>query len=630
MASSKKQSNQDTHVLNWIRSCRSEAEESKRERMDKNTVNFDMYHMKQDYSHKADGQSKEVLSKQAMAVEQISSFFQQALVDIYEWWRVDPTNKLKEQTMVMKPAEIFAITDNQLTKANIYSHVGQGVKSGLLGALIISKVHGTLVNKPKFEVKKKGKGKNQTKRVVKKEDKAWQLKLDLVRQRNYYPDPNGDGLYEIEDMWMDFHEIKALSEGPDAIYDSVIVNQLSRSMSNDAEDEQRKHNETDQTSNPTHTHRSRIKLTEFWGTVLDDKGEIMFENIVATMANDTHLIRRPEPNPNWHQKSPYVIGALIEVPHAVWPKAMMDAPTRNNILVNEMYNLMVDGAMAASHDIKQVRMDYLEDPNQVANGIKPGATIGVNSSAPPGARVIETVTTGNVPPEAFNMLGIANQEFNASALTNDLRQGILPDREIKATAVVEASQTITSVFNGMAKNIESKWIQDILTKAWMVTAQNYDKLDIEETKELIGEQRTLEISQLDPEDVFAETVNGIKFKAYGITQILQRGGDFRKWTTLLQTIGASPIFQEAFAKENSFERLLSEIMSSLDIRREKIKRPDVEVGQAGEAAAGAEGQGEEFVADTGAELSQVPQAQSLSDIFGAELPQDQFAQGPDQ
>ncbi len=59
----------------------------------------------------------------------------------------------------------------------------------------------------------------------------WQLKLDLVRQRNYYPDPNGEGLYEIEDMWMDFHKIKELSVGPDAIYDEAMVEQLSRGMS---------------------------------------------------------------------------------------------------------------------------------------------------------------------------------------------------------------------------------------------------------------------------------------------------------------------------------------------------------------------------------------------------------------
>lgn len=628
----KVQSQQDSDTVDWIIACRNEAEESKRERMDKNTLNFDMYHMKQDYSHKISGQSREVLSKQALAVEQISSFFQQALIDIYEWWRVNPTNKAKENLMVMKPAEIFAITDNQLTKADMYSHVGQGVKSGLLGALIISKVHGVMVNKPKFEVKKKGRGKSQTKRVVKKEDKAWQLQLDLVRQKNYYPDPNGTRkmLYEIEDMWMDFHEVKALSVGEDAIYDSTLVNTLSRGMSNDAEDERRKHNETDQTANPTQAHRARIKLTEFWGTILDDQGEIVFENCVATIANDTHLIRRPEANPNWHQKSPYIIGSLIEVPHAVWPKAMMDAPTRNNIMINELYNLTMDGAMNAAHDIKQVRMDYLEDPNQVANGIKPGATIGVNSSAPPGAKVIETVTTGNVPPEAIQMLNLANQEFNASALTNDLRQGVLPSRSVKATEVVEASQTITSIFNGMAKNIETKWIQRILERAWMETAQHYDKLDLEETKELIGEQRTLELTQLDPEDVFTQTVNGVKFKAYGITQILQRSGDFRKWTTLLQTIGASPIFQEAFAKENSFERLLLEIMDSLDIRREKIKRPDVEIGQAGEAAQAAGGEAEEVPVGEANQISQAPQAQSLSDIFGGDggIPQTEFAEGP--
>jgi hypothetical protein len=65
-----------------------ESEEAKRDRMDRNKVNFDVFHLRQDYSHKQPGMSREFLAKQPMAVEQIVSFFQQGLTDTSDWFTI--------------------------------------------------------------------------------------------------------------------------------------------------------------------------------------------------------------------------------------------------------------------------------------------------------------------------------------------------------------------------------------------------------------------------------------------------------------------------------------------------------------------------------------------------------------
>ena len=87
--SKKREADDAQYVVNWIIDSRNEADEAKSNRMHLNRDNFDMYHLRHDFSHKEEGQSTEVLSKQDMAVEQISSFFQQALVDIGEWFKVE-------------------------------------------------------------------------------------------------------------------------------------------------------------------------------------------------------------------------------------------------------------------------------------------------------------------------------------------------------------------------------------------------------------------------------------------------------------------------------------------------------------------------------------------------------------
>ena len=143
----------------------------------------------------------------------------------------------------------------------------------------------------------------------------------------------------------------------------------------------------------------------------------------------------------------------------------MDAPTKYEHAMTEMYNLLVDAGIRQVHAISQIRSDWLKDPSQVSDGIAPGMALDVNSFAPPGAKVLEPLTQVQVPPDAFNIYGIMESGFNASAMTNEFRANP-GSSNASATAIVEASQTITSVFRGMAKNYESRHSQKELEKLW--------------------------------------------------------------------------------------------------------------------------------------------------------------------
>lgn len=613
----------EKELIDWILECRNEADEAKRERMSRNKDNYDMFHLKHDFSHKEEGQSVEILSKQSMAVEQIKSFFQQALVDIGDWWSAECNYPDGEEAMMVRPHEITKLTNYMLEKANYFSHVGNSIESALLASLAISKTYGTLRPKPRFISRKKGRGKSLKRWVEKIEDKTWEMKFSIVRAADYYPDPSGKGLYEIEDMWLDYSDVLAQAQGEDAIYDLKAVQELSRGMSADTLEEQGKARETGQ--NTTNGgHRPKVKLTEFWGTIINKTtGEIEFENVVATIANDTTFIRKPEPNPNWHQRSPYNVAPLMEVANSVWHKAPMDAPTCHNRALIEIYNLLVDAAMKQINAVSQLRKDFLDNPAQVSNGIKSGATLLVSSGLPVGGKVLEPLTQVEIPNEAFNIFNIMSQEFNASALTNDLRQGVMPFRAVKATEVVEASQTITSVFQGMANNYEARQSTKELELAWMTTAQNWDRISKEEFISLFGAQRGEELSQLSPQDVFASTVNGIKFRVFGVSLTLSKAQDFRKLTTMLQTIGSSPVLMEEFMKKYDLGKLLGEILTSLDIDKYKLEIPRAVQMTMEQPEEGAQ----EPAPD---EMSQIPQAgaMSMADLMGPSLPQTQFPGSP--
>jgi len=615
----------DSDVIKWILSCRDEADEAKRDRMDRNLENFDMFHLKHDFSHKEEGQSTEVLSRQSMAVEQIKSFFQQALVDIGDWWQAQCRYAMDERSLPIRAEEITKLTNYMVEKANYFSHVGNCIESALLGALAISKTHGCMEAKPKYISRKSGRGKSLKRWLEKVEDETWELKFDVVRAVDYYPDPTGKNLYEIEDMWLDYHEVLEMAE--EGTFDLAMVKALSRSGESETMNEARKTRETGQNT-ASHGHRPKVKLTEFWGCIIDPtSGEEIYENCVATIANDTYLIRPPEPNPLWHQKSPYSASPLMEVANSVWHKAPMDAPTQHNRALIEIYNLIVDAAFKQVHAISQLRKDALDNPGQVADGIKPGATLMVNSMLPVGGKVLEPLTQVQIPAEAFNILNLMSQEFNASALTNDLRQGVMPFRAVKATEVVEASQTITSVFQGIAKNYEARQSTRELELAWMTTAQNWDRIDKDVFIALFGEERGTVLSQMSSQDVFAATAGLFKFQVFGISLTLSKSQDFRKLTTLLQTVSASPVLMEEFMKKYDLGKTLGEIMTALNIDKTKLEIPLAvqNTMTAPPDQAGAPQEGPDM-------MSQVPQTSSgsLQDMMGggAGLPQTEFPGSP--
>lgn len=615
----------DKQIIDYILACRDEAEEAKRGRMALNKDNYDMFHLRYDFGHKQPGQSKEVLSKMSMAVEQIRSFFQQALVDIGEWWKAEQAHPGDTAGALIRAEEITKVTNYMLEKANYFSHVGNSVQSALIGALAISKTYGCVKPKPKFVSKIKGKGKNRKKVVEMINDETWEMKFDVIRQENFYPDPTGKGLYVIEDMWPDYHEVMEYSKGEYAIYDHALVKELEHGTATDSEENADRARETGQSATGV-THRPKVKLTEFWGDILHpDTGEVVYKNVVACVANDTVLIRKPEENPLWHQRSPYTASPLMEVANSVWHKAPMDAPTAHNRALIEIYNLIVDAAMKQVHATSQIRKECLDNPAQVANGIKPGMTIAVNQMLPVGGKVMEPLTAVEIPQQALNVYNLMGQEFNASALTNDLRQGVMPFRAVKATEVVEASQTITSVFQGIAKNYETKHSMKELELAWMTTAQNWNRISKEEFIAIFGAERGEQLSQLDPQDVFAATVNGIKFRVFGISLTLSKAQDFRKLTTLLQTVGSSEVLLEEFTKKYDFGKLLGEVMTALDIDKTKLEIPvAVQNTMAPPQEEAPPEQGPDM-------MSQVPQARAgtMQDIFGGSaLPYTQFPGSP--
>ena len=588
--------NDDLTVINALREYKREAEDAKKDRDLKNEQNNDAFLGRQDFSHKQAGQSKEFLPLTGVAVEQFSAFVKRALVQFGDWFSVELGGNSPiepEKARELLKCYLDRIPDGAHKTTTFPLVLSDAVKSGLLESLIILKVHGRHVERDSFFVESRTElvppaegqegpiGVRVNEDLKRQKSKTWRLMIEVVRAADYFPDPTGRNLYEIHRVERDLSDVISLAEGTTPIYDPRAVAEIKEDFAaQDAEMEKSRRQNQGQAAAPSF--RKRVVIDEFWGTILNTDGKVVHSNVVAAIANDKYLIRKPEKNPNWHGESPFVTAPIIRVPGSVWHKALYDDAVPLNFAANEVFNLMVDGGLASVWGINQLREGHLVDPDQVSGGVAQGTTLIVDDSLPIGGKVYENVSTGDVPADAFNMLTLLMREFQGSALTNDTKLGQESPKQVTATEVVEASQSSGVTLDSIAGDIELGLIAGVLRKSWMNILQNADDLGSGDVINAIGEQGAMAIAQMSPARRFASMAQGCAFKVKGLSQTVAKTRDFQKLMAMLQAVGANPLLLQAFFQEFSPGAVLKHMMRTLNINPDDLKLTPEEAQQGGD------------------------------------------------
>lgn len=154
------------------------------------------------------------------------------------------------------------------------------------------------------------------------------------------------------------------------------------------DDVNRGQHETDPTSN-----RKRVVITEYWGDILDIDAAIAHERCVCVLGNKRVILKNPTP----YDYLPWVFVRPAPVPFGVYGRGLFDEAASLNKALNEFVSLIVDGAIASVWGIRQLRQDFLDDPNQVSDGIPQGETLVCGPNLPPGEKVL--VQSARRPPE---------------------------------------------------------------------------------------------------------------------------------------------------------------------------------------------------------------------------------------
>jgi hypothetical protein len=557
---------------------REESKNARVKRLRKNRRNREAYEGIQDWGHKIDGQSKEFLPKTNETVTQMKAFVKRGLTQFGKWFSVS----LSEQSPISSQAAqelLSAFLDNMPDgpkSIDFRLRVSDGVTTALLESYMVFKVHGRRqINK--VLAFKGGE-------IERKELEPWRLQVDLFPAEDYYPDPTGRGLYEIVRTERDFHDVEKLAgtkeevANGDKIYLQSVLDDIKGDFRREAEHEREIRNRHQQARNaPEPVARKRIVIDECWGTLLDEFGDVVAENQVWAIANDHHLIRPPEDNPWWHGESPMVVVPLMRQPFTVFHQALYDQVVPLNLAINELFNLMLDGGLASVWGVRQLRADFLEDPTDVSEGIPQGKTLMVREDMPEGMKVLEQVTEGQVPPDALAIFNTLDRELSSSALSNEVRQGLLPAKQVRATEVAEASQSSAVVLDDLVGDMEHG-ISEVLRKSWLVMLQNMGEMSSADVADALSVEEMLRLGSMTPEERFLTMGHGSVIKVSGLSATIAKARDFMRLMSILTAAAQNPLLQAVAVQKVDPEKLWNELLKMSNINPERIERDDSSQG----------------------------------------------------
>lgn len=547
----------DDEIVQAVNAFYSESENSKHYRLRRNESNRDASLGYQDWRDKIPGQSTEFIPKTGTAVEQFASWFKRATTQIGgDWYEVKVPPFLPgfsgAATKALTDLHLDDLLTNDQRRECFTTVLSDAGRVGALESLIILKVHGNVLPYGNADG-----------------GPLWRLRIDLIPFEQYFPDPSGANLYEIHEFELDLWQVQ--QRAAEGLYDQEAVSKLTESMRLNHQTGDRRAKGKGQSESTPPSIRRKIVVREFWGTMLDKSGSVVAHNCMCATANQRFLIRPIAPNPYLHGSSPFVCSPVIRVPFSVHHKAIFDDAAMLNFAINDLYNLIIDGSISSVWGVRQLRHSYLENPEQVSDGIPQGETLIVSANLPAGEKVLETITAGTVGPDALNVLELLNREFTAAALTSELRLGQQPNQDVKATALVQTDQSITAMLDGIAGDLEKNLIEPTLRKAILLVAQFAHLSNPIAIANTLGPIQAQQYLSLPPEQRVAFTfAAGVKVR--GLSAVLERARNFQKLMALLQVVTTNPLFMQAFFMKYSPDALLSYIMKVLQLDPSDFQR----------------------------------------------------------
>lgn len=536
---------------------------------------WDMIHGRIDWSHKAKGESKVHLNRVGLAQEQIKAQCRQGLMNFDDWLVVETEPGFESDLMTESEAKRLLIRciDRTDPKSKITENIGIAAVENLLA----TKLRPVLIER-------KGPGG--------KVHKEFHIDHIVLNCRSYYPDARFETttthpLYEFHEVMLNRWELLALSSEeptPEKPYRMEVAKKLlpRRRIEEQKESQDRGNDVLQDATGRRHI----ITLHEFWGTIVDDNGEIMkwkkadgsemeLKNVMCTMANETELLCDPEPFPSFDGESWFIVTTLLKTNVNMYGKSLLAPGVDMNRAEDELLNAGIDAGLKEAYNVNVLKVHGLADKRQAEGGIKYGATLLQNNQLAPGEKLVDTVSTGKVPQGLLQILqlvhasGAENMRLNEIALT-----GATGTKQVRATEIVASTQTIQGLFESIVGDLEDVYIEKYARKAFLMALQYAEYLNDYDLQYVFfgnqGRAEEFKKAARKPQRLFDELSCSFKFKGKGVRSLAANTSQAQALIQLFGYIASNPLILDVFERRGlDVSRMLDDVMKGFHLDMQK-------------------------------------------------------------
>ena len=370
--------------------------------------------------------------------------------------------------------------------------------------------------------------------------------------------------YSIERAYVDLAYLRQLSK--QGIYDNEAIDKLqgAGTAEGDKTDQQRRAKEG------THAAQSKyikeIPIYHYWGPLYDEEGELLREAITFTVAGDEKdvVIRKPQANPFFHKKDPYVVGTPYVVPFALYNRGMAEDILGVATMITELSNLIVDGAQFDALKAFTVDKDLVQNPQDLMKGLYPGAVIFEKGLENPSDKeIVKPINTGKMPTEALATLAMLDREIQLSSDVSNPMPSKLASRTLGELQSNQA-QNLQSL-DDAARTLEETLIDPFLLRVAQTVYQYHVDYKLPRLVENFPDLAYW-MDRMKAQERFAVMIGGSRFKARGISIFLEKQQQIQNAVQFIQLMMNIP----GLLQRVNIDAWLEEILVGLGYNPNKI------------------------------------------------------------
>lgn len=371
-----------------------------------------------------------------------------------------------------------------------------------------------------------------------------------------------DGSITIEDEWLTLPEFREIIKQSPDIYNQKEVKRFLntdfREWSDMTQDDQQRLRKLglDDTGNP---YRKELKLSHFYGPVINKKNEIVIKNAQMLIVNDKYLILGPRENPFWHKKSPYIYDSPLKVLFRHVGKGLTEDVRGVEDAIVDFVNLQLDNLLWKVLGIHEIdELAFSEFGKSDLQELYPGKFVRRRPGYQGDAYRFHDI--GVDPAKAMAMLqelkGFHDEEHGVTAYVEAM-PGASGE---KASIYAGKRQTALGDFQAIALDIERRFFVKCLDMARDLMIQYLMDVDNPDLHDIFRENE-FDLAELTPEEKKAMIVTDVDFIGKGISSYFEKEQQLQKIGAYVKMLNAMPAQAQLYPNWPAIIKRFNEIFS---------------------------------------------------------------------